>query len=296
MALGVLNSAAGSGWANLERVWLNYLSTAAINALRHLPLLLRLVWRNHTSRTPVPQHPHVVISLSSYGRRLRWVHLAIESVAHAAPVELWLEPQDYHASRSAGLQRLCARGLRIRQAEPGLGPHTKYLPASRAHPQSWLITIDDDVLYPPACVPQLLAAARPTQITAHRAHRIRLQGQRIAPYIHWNPVRSTRASLLHVPTGVSGVCYPPKFVQRLAQLRREDIDASLHCDDLLLHHTALRAELPVAQVAATPRTFPLLPSAALNPLVRENLAHGNDAAIARLYTRDDVVTLDQANR
>ncbi|WKD62100.1 hypothetical protein CCICO_10505 [Corynebacterium ciconiae DSM 44920] len=275
-------------------MWLGYLLSAALNALLHLPLLLRLMWRNRTSRTPLPQHPEVIITLTSHGRRLRWVHLAIESVAHAGPVELWLEPRDYAAPRPAGLQRLCDRGLRIRKAEPGLGPHTKYLPAARAHPGRWLITIDDDVLYLPWCVPRLIDAARPHHITAHRAHRIRLNNQRIAPYSQWRPVRSTDASLLHVATGVSAVCYPPRFVHTLAQLSRQDLGASLRCDDLFLHHAALRAGLPVAQVRPRPAHFPLLPSAAWRPLVRSNLSRGNDAAIAQLYSVEDVQQLGRA--
>ena len=77
----------------------------------------------------------VVVSLTSYGSRIRAVHLAVESMVHGTVrpqrLILWLREADVVADPPAPLARLVRRGLELRCTEDW-GPHQKYYPYVRS--------------------------------------------------------------------------------------------------------------------------------------------------------------------
>ncbi|KQB84366.1 hypothetical protein [Corynebacterium oculi] len=287
-------------------MWTRYVAGQVVSFIFTLFRLIPLRWNNRFSRSRIPRWtgqdaPEVLISLTTHGRRLRTVFLAIESVARGprrAPIVLWLDPEDYDRPEAwpPSLHRLVRRGLTVCRGDGGLGPHAKYWNQFRAvaGTDTRVVTIDDDVIYPEWFLDRLLTIGglRLDAVVAYRAHRIELSEGRMLPYMKWSPADTCEASLLHFATGVSGVCYPPAFIEYVVAQGAEFQEVAPTADDVWLHLCALRSNHPVRQVFAHPRNFAIVPSTQLGALVLSNgVGGGNDEQIARAYTPRDVARL-----
>jgi hypothetical protein len=248
-------------------------------------------------KRPVTGTAPVVVSLTSHGRRLRSVSLAIESIVSGSVrpqrLVLWVDDDADRARalRSRPLRRLIARGLELRVGEP-VGPHGKWWPyvQSEADHTLPLVTADDDIRYGRDWLRALLDAhtATPDTIHCHRAHRIVVTSDStLAPYMTWPPCRSTTPSHASFLTGVSGVLYPPAVLDAL----RDDGDGfreyAPHADDVWLTARAIANRVRVAQVDATPRVWQTIVGGQRSALSRSNGTDGgNDAQIASTLTPD----------
>lgn len=263
-------------------------------------MVRRLTRRNRSSRASILGSAPVVVSLTSYGRRVQSVALTIESIGagrlRPARVILWLG--DAEAPLPDSLTRLQARGLEILYA-PDIGPHGKYFHYVSTHAphERPLVTADDDVLYPRYWLARLVQAhrQRPDEVHCFRANKILVDGTRLSPYNDWPRCRSDRASLDHFATGVAGVIYPPAMLDHLARLGDAFKASCPRADDVWLHWVALRNRVGVRQLSARPRAFPALPDTQTQTLTSYNVhAGGNDEQIRALYTEEDVAALEAA--
>jgi hypothetical protein len=253
-----------------------------------------------TRRQPITGDAPVVVSLTTFGRRLKYVHLTIESIAAGAQtprrVILWisdgLRPEDL----SSGLRRLQRRGLEVRFVED-VGPHTKYYPylheASAHHLP--LVTSDDDTLYKRDWLKTLVAAvvAHEDEIVVHRAHRFGLDARGVPkPYASWLPVRDRVARYSNFGTGVSGAYYPVAFLALLKSESKEFAVRSPRADDVWLHSRAVKFGFKTRQVSDVPRSVVNIPLTQRIALNKENVTAGtgNDQQIANCY---DKPTLDR---
>jgi hypothetical protein len=274
----------------------SFVRRATVAALVSVAQLCRAT--GYAVRTrPVTGSAPVVVSLTSHGRRLRSVSLAIESIVSGSVrpqrLVLWVDDEADRelALRSRPLRRLIARGLELRVGEP-VGPHGKWWPyvQSEAHHTLPLVTADDDIRYGRAWLRALLDAhtANPDTIHCHRAHRIVATADAtLAPYMTWPPCRSTIPSHASFLTGVSGVLYPPALLDAL----RDDGDGfrqtAPHADDVWLTARAIAHGVRVAQVGATPRVWQTIVGGQRSALSRSNGTDGgNDAQIAATLTPD----------
>lgn len=248
-------------------------------------------------RRPVVGNAPVVVSLTSYGARLRLVSLTIESIVSGTVrpqrLVLWVDDEAdlARAMRSRPLRRLIERGLEVRVGEPA-GPHGKWWPyvQSEARHALPLVTADDDVRYGREWLRTLVDAyaAAPDTIHCHRAHRIVLAtASTPAPYMTWPPCRSTRPSHASFLTGVSGVLYPPAFLDALRSDGAGFRTAAPNADDVWLTARAIANGVRVAQVEAMPRLWPTIVGGQRSALSRSNGTDGgNDAQIAATLTPD----------
>ncbi|KQB87341.1 hypothetical protein [Corynebacterium lowii] len=298
-------------------MWLRYVAGQVVSFFFTLFRLIPLQWNNRFSRTRIPApggqepgsksrepgtgHSNVLISLTTHGRRLRTVFFAIESVArgpHRVPIVLWLDPEDYDSPQDwpPSLKRLVRRGLTVRRGDGGLGPHAKYWNqfVEVAGTGTSVVTIDDDIIYPEWFLDRLLiiGGLRLDTVVAYRAHRIELRDGQMLPYMKWTPADTCDASLLHFATGVSGVCYPPSFIEYVVEQGTVFKMVAPKADDVWLHVCALRSGHPVRQVFANPRNFAIVPSTQLSALILSNgMGGGNDEQIALAYGPEDVAAL-----
>ncbi|PZR54244.1 hypothetical protein DNL40_04840 [Xylanimonas oleitrophica] len=257
--------------------------------LRALARSAALAARNRWSSAPLTGDAPVDLCVTTYGRRAATVHLALESVA-AGTVRprraiLWVDEERLVTAPPAPLRRLRARGLEIRRCED-LGPHKKQFPYVTAGGPGPFVTADDDVLYPRGWLAGLLAAHRrlPGCVVAHRAHRVTTVAGTIGPYAGWVAETATEPSAATLPTGVSGVLYPPAMVAALREAGRAFLAVAPRCDDVWVHAVAVRAGVGVAQVSATPRDYLLVPGTQAGALFQENgSGGGNDQAAAAAY-------------
>lgn len=227
------------------------------------PSSLTLRVRARYSRRPLTGDAPVVVSMTSYGHRLRTVHLALESIGGGRErprrLILWLDDADAVAHPPAALARLQRRGLEILPTSDW-GPHKKYYPYAASLPRHTLplVTADDDVLYGWRWLSGLLARHRqhPGDVVAHRAHRIVLVRGCIAPYAQWSDLRRDEAGPRTFATGHSGVLYPPAMLDALREAGTSFTGCAPYADDVWLHATALRSGTTVRPVTDGLTTFP----------------------------------------
>ncbi len=157
----------------------------------------------------------IVVSLTSYGKRLPTVYLAVASIMHqtlkANRIVLWLGNELKDCRLPSTLRLLQKRGLEIRFCED-LGPHTKLLPSLKAFPDASIITIDDDVMYDMTLIDRLVNAhiQEPHTVWGNRLSTIILDNRGgISPYKKWKTAKPLEESPLNFATGVGGVLYPP---------------------------------------------------------------------------------------
>ena len=262
--------------------------------------LTRLRRRNERSTAPVTAAGGPVVSVTTYGDRLRTVHLVLESIAAGSMLPsrmiLWVDSDEAFRNRTPGLQRLVARGLEIRRSE-NFGPHTKYYPylLSTDTFESALVTADDDLLYSAWWLDGLMRSYRehPASVNCYRAHRMRLEKAVIAPYVTWGACKTTDPSFLHFATGVSGCIYPPSLLQKLKVAGDEFLQLCPKADDVWLHVNALRAGMKTRQIWDRPLRFPFVPGTQGSGLYHSNvLLARNDEQIHNTYTATDIAALE----
>ena len=257
-----------------------------------------LYLRNRWSRETLLDPSGPALSLTTHGYRLELVFYAIESIGLGSKkpsrITLWLDEAAYEKPPET-LRRLQSRGLELQLSE-NLGPHTKYYPyidrESDLHVP--LVTADDDMLYPRGWLQQLIEAneANPSAVHCFRPHRMRLNHKRFIPYNEWGPCLSTSPSYLNFITGVSGVIYPPNFLQYLKHRGR----GFEHCcpagDDIWLTANALRGGFKIAQVNDVPVLFWKVLGSQKQRLYDTNVkAGGNQYQLMRTFSEIDLEDL-----
>ncbi|SOC89756.1 hypothetical protein SAMN05660766_3489 [Curtobacterium sp. 314Chir4.1] len=255
--------------------------------------------RNRFSRRPITGDGDVTVSLTSFGRRARWVHLTIESVGagsvRARRVVLWLDDAALLEHPPATLRRLARRGLEIRLTDD-LGPHKKYQPAIRAGVDGPLVTCDDDVLYPAEWLEMLLLAhsERPHAVLAHRVNRITVSDGEICPYDRWARAADLVPTPRNFATGVKGVLYPEQMQRHLVDAGDGFCADAMFADDVWLHHVALRNRVSVLPVLglAVDAVRPVRFARSGRALATQNVhGGGNDRAIRTVYAADELRAL-----
>jgi hypothetical protein len=158
----------------------------------------------------------IIISLTTYGRRLFDVYLAIESIMQQTlkpnKIVLWISEEEKNETLPLILQKQQKRGLEIRYCKD-IRSYTKLIPALRVFPSSTIITIDDDHLYGFDLIENLVAAHKksPKLVYCNRLHRMKLVSPNsLEKYNKWTlNYKNSDISPLNFPTGVGGVLYPP---------------------------------------------------------------------------------------
>lgn len=291
--------------------------TRAVRFLRIVGNTTRFQWRNLFSRDScVGGVDDVVVSLTSYGPRLKHVYLTIESIA-AGKVKprrliLWIDEPGPLNNPPRSLRRLQRRGLEL-QACNNYGPHKKYFPyASQFAPREAadLVTADDDMFYPRGWLEELLAARveSPRTVIAHRARQIAVRRDlaeepELLPYADWHLASTVAPAFCIFPTGTGGVLYPRPLLLALAE-RGEAFEAEYwSADDIWLHSTAVKSGFRARQVVATSdRYLMLLGSQQVALFKRNHQEDGNDRMIATAYGPQlvgliaaDAARLDEGN-
>lgn len=206
------------------------------------------------SRMPLDGTPDVVVSVASYGRRIKGIAPMLRSLGEQSVKPdralLWLPAKDFpRGIRDVPADVVCAlhdSGIEVRWMEEDLGPHKKYFLTMQTFPDAIVITLDDDIIYPGNLIENLLRAHErwPREVVATRARRIVIEDGDIKPYDTWE---LADGSLLDVPcyslvpTGVGGVLYPPRSLDAHVFDKEAILGTCLFGDDLWLKVMAVMA-------------------------------------------------------
>lgn len=188
----------------------------------------------------------VIVSLTSYPGRIGCVHKALRSLLNQIirpdRIVLCLARVEFPgglAELPRELAETLGRGVELLWADENLGPHKKYFYVMQKYPQAVVITVDDDKVYPPELVGELLASYRrhPNCVSAMRAHHMifDLDG-RIRPYREWfNTCKLfTRPSMCLMAIGAGGILYPPGSLPKDGFDKDAIMATSPRADDLWL--------------------------------------------------------------
>lgn len=235
--------------------------------------------------------PEIVVSLTSYGDRLKTAHLAIRSLMLQTVlpdrIALYLDGSISRSGLSDELLDLESYGLEIRIGCEDLGPHKKYVYAFQDFSGSLVITADDDLVYARDTVETLLRAHEqlPGCVVARRCHLIGLDREgRPLPYSKWDmeykdPFPVPRRRLL--ATNGGGSLFPTASFD----LSKLDMDAirgvAWPADDLYLKFFELINGVEVAYAPNGLNHPYVLPGTQENGLFKNNVGDGRNDAIMR---------------
>lgn len=189
---------------------------------------------------------NIVVSLTSYGRRLGDVSYAIESIMQQIVkpnrIILWLTNDDMNHLPQA-LMHQQKRGLEIRPCKD-LRSYKKLIPALKLCSEDAIITIDDDILYEYDIVDRLIAAYKTNSeyIHACRAHRITFSSDgSLMPYNQWTwCISNVGPNRLNFATSGAGTLFPPHSLDE--EVTNEDVfmDICKSADDVWINAMAIK--------------------------------------------------------
>jgi len=202
----------------------------------------RLEYGRHQS---INQRNDVVVSLTTYGRRLSAVHLTVRSLlrqsVRPSTIYLWLYQGDIPAEGvPSELKKLERKGLRIRVIDENLRSYKKIVHTFElVESMGWrfVVTADDDVYYPRFWLESLLvnAASDPNSVWCYRGHVVEfMDNGELTPYRNWTIADRQGVSGNNLlPVGVSGICYPIESLKGVND-RESFLSLAPTADDLWL--------------------------------------------------------------
>lgn len=191
----------------------NTLTASVANVV--LPLYFKLTSNNPKYRLTggKSEGPKVVVSLTSFPKRLPRLHLVIECLLRQSvkpdKIVLYLSEKQVPDMNAVplSLRNLQNRGLEIYIKPDDLRSHKKYYYAFQEFPEDIVITVDDDMFYRSDLLYSMLNAykANEGKIIANWTKTI-IPGKE--KYTEWTDTATLKGKYLLL-IGVGGVLYPP---------------------------------------------------------------------------------------
>lgn len=233
----------------------------------------------------------ILVSLTSFPARINTVHLTIESILSqkikADKIILWLAESEFPQKMKdlpENLKSLCDKGLEIQWCED-LKPHKKYFFAMQKYPDSIIVTIDDDTIYPDNLLQKLLNSYKkyPFAVSAMRAHLISMTSDnKVGLYKTWKREITDVGfpSMALCATGVGGVLYPPHIFNKEIFNKNVIERYCLYADDLWLKVMQLINQIPVV-IADRTEKISNIPGTQEKALWKENDSNGKNDIVFR---------------
>lgn len=238
----------------------------------------------------------VIVSLTTIPKRIDVVHNVIRAMltqtVNVDKVVLYLSKSDFSddgVDLPQSLKNCLGDKFEICFCDD-IGPHTKYFYAMQKYPESIIITVDDDILYPIDVVEVLLNSyvKFPYAVSARRAHLIKFDEEgHLLPYRQWKGEYRgvNQISMALFATGVGGVLYPPHCMD--AELFNLDNIRKLcfKADDLWLKVMQIISNTPVA-LASPSIKLQFIDNTQKDGLCNTNVSEGfNDIQLANIFEK-----------
>ena len=188
----------------------------------------------------------IIVSLTTYGKRLFEVATTIESIMQGSMLPnriiLWLDDSLKQETLPISLKLQEKRGLTIKFCKD-LRSFKKLIPSMNAFPNDAIITIDDDLIYERDLVENLYRTHinNPNCICANRIHEIVLVNNKPINYTNWNMcISPSCSSPLHFPTTGAGTLFPPHCFDDEVFNESVFMDICKYADDVWFYCMALK--------------------------------------------------------
>ena len=245
-----------------------------------------------------PRNVPVIVSLTSFGRRIRGAIACVETLlcqsVRPDRLILWLSREDFEAGVPAVLRRLEKRGLEIKPCEDWRS-YKKIIPTLLEAPEAVIVTADDDVFYPRDWLKGLLEAYEhdPEAVHCHRSHIVGISTEgALESYSGWRSGHGLAGipSILIFPTGVGGVLYPPGSLDPQVTSHEVFMEICPTADDIWLKAMTLLTGTPCRQTEGAPERYLEVPNSQTVSLWHTNVeGGGNDEQLRRVFSRFDLV-------
>lgn len=198
----------------------------------------------------------LIVSLTTYSRRIHEVHLVIESLSEqtikADRIILWLDEEEFSLSTIPEILKLQQRrGLEIRFC-PNYRSYKKLIPALKLAPDADVITVDDDLLYPYDMIELLLKEKQnhPRCIIGTRAHAMLVKDKSLLPYKSWPKECSYQinGNKTFLTTG-SGTLFPAGIFPQEVLEPLDFLALCPNADDIWFHCAALKYGIDRRKIA-----------------------------------------------
>lgn len=189
----------------------------------------------------------IIVSLTTYGKRLYDVGLTIESIMDqtmkANRIILWLSEELESTILPVSLQLLQKRGLEIAFCKD-MRSYKKLVPTLCRYPDDAIITIDDDLIYEFDLLEHLITAYQkcPDYVYYKRSHRMVLNQQnKLMKYTQWGwEQKSEIPDIMYFPTGGAGTLYPPHSLDKEVINSEVFLDICPFADDVWFKAMAIK--------------------------------------------------------
>lgn len=239
----------------------------------------------------------IVVSLATIPERLGKVHIAVESLLRQTlkpnRIILWMSESQAGRTLPFVLRNQMRRGLEIRFVVD-IGPYGKAIYALKEQTNNLVVTADDDTIYPPRWLEQLVKAYQQETHCVH-CHRARWmttdKDRRLRPYTEWDLLAQDyiSSSLLLFPTGVGGILYPPGVLH--PEVFNDAVFRKIcsTADDIWFKAMSLLNGVPCKKVSFFHREFPQVRGTQTKALWKENLKEGrNDIQLRAVFEHYDL--------
>lgn len=242
--------------------------------------------------------PELVISFTSFGKRIKEAHITASSLLRQAHkpqrVILWLAHGEVVSPK---LEKLKAQGLEIRFCDDTRS-YKKIIPTLQEYPEAIIVTADDDIIYPRNWLQKLYAEhlKAPKDVCCHRAHMLtRKPDGEVEPYNNWLWCVNTAEKPANIfPTGAGGILYPPHSLDPEVLNRAAFEELAPNADDIWLKAMALKNGSVARVVSHKPiRILISTPNTQKNSALRSiNIDQGqNDKQFKNVFMRYDLYKL-----
>lgn len=183
--------------------------------------------------------PQIIVSLTTYNKRIYDVHLVIESLFRQTimpnKIILWLAEDEFDDMTIPRiLKNLELKGLEIGYCKD-LKSYKKLIPTLEKYTNDIIITVDDDILYPIDFVENLYKEYKKDEknIYFYIGHKIILNDGKVQPYCKWKfNYQGLEKTFLTLPTGVGGILYPPKILDKEVMNIKNMFELAPKADDI----------------------------------------------------------------
>ena len=209
------------------------------------------------------EKPAIVVSLTSYPPRFRFVPLALKSLflQNIRPnrIIVWHECDRKELTKE--MLEYEKLGVEFIKVEEDLGPHKKYFYALQEMSDDIVVVVDDDLVYTHDMIESLMKTHEkyPESICSRRVHRIKLNDEnKMANYDTWigECFFELKPSHLLMATTGSGTLFPPNALGRKAFNDKLIKERCLYADDIWLKYIEI---LDDVKVVWAPNSMPLPP-------------------------------------
>lgn len=191
---------------------------------------------------------NVIVSLTSFGRRVQKniVYYTIISILQQKvrpdKIVLWIDELKWNEDNlPKKLRSLRKYGVEISYCED-VRSYTKLVPSLIKYPQSTIITVDDDLIYPDNTLEQLITEHKnyPNDIICLYAKEPIMTNGVPLNYKEWKILNESESGKLIFPIGAAGVLYPPRCLHPDTCNKELFIKLSPLADDIWFWFCGLR--------------------------------------------------------